>query len=748
MKNPHAFPFGIALLVLTMAPAAASSQVAAQVAGGVSPDSDYSMPVPPGCAIAAESANDLLRSEVRQKERMRNEVTTQQWLDLGCTRILLYRADVFAKEGLLMPLGASWHQGAVESFLAAIAADPDNELAASLLGWLVLNENLVNPDPRIAKSVRQAVLLGVNDSFALRGCALLSRVDSNPETALTCSKRALATGADSTWHLLEVSRRLALLSDTAATARMFDRAVDAAESHNAWPNISWHLGWFLEPEEQAEWDSLPVARRAAWVRNVFASRDVRDGRTPGTRLVEHFTRLDHVDRNFRVDVRRRDQGRFRVGATAENRLVPENILSIALPELVPALRYREYIRPYLDHDDRAAVWMRFGKPSRRATWSGTYHVDPDTLPAGGVLGDSFPAYFSNVREAWRYDLDGARLLLNFEGESFDASAEATRLVTGVLGNYLCDVDVGRCTLTARVGTLGISQETAYRIRREDHEHIVAATTQDDNSHRHEHHLTTVASLHRVWSPANNQLLALIPYAVRLDDLDRSSDSVVVQVAFRQWDSDAGAWRQERATHRVKLPSRIADDDWLTGNLEVATSPGALTWSVIAEQDSSRGGRVSREARPLDRLSDLALSDIVLGSPLQGQTWRPRGGAPVPLAPLGAFDLREPINLFWQVQSRGPVDEMSVSIAIYRDDRSEPSLTVSDRGRLASGLNALTRTIGVERLEAGIYRLELTLELPDGRRIDRSSEIVEGMRPGYVRITDRREAIAAARSSRV
>src|SRR5690606_17542244 len=119
-------------------------------------------------------------------------------------------------------------------------------------------------------------------------------------------------------------------------------------------------------------------------------------------------------------------------------------------------------------------------------------------------------FTSNLREVWRYDLDGGSLLLNFEGEQFDASQEATRLVIGVLGQYLCDVDVHRCNLTMRATTPNtpLSVEHIIQLEDIDQEHLTEATTKDDNSLRTAQHLQTTASLYRLRDPATGELIAL------------------------------------------------------------------------------------------------------------------------------------------------------------------------------------------------------------------------------------------------
>src|SRR5690606_19923663 len=106
--------------------------------------------------------------------------------------------------------------------------------------------------------------------------------------------------------------------------------------------------------------------------------------------------------------------------------------------------------------------------------------------------------------------------------------------------------------------------------------------------------------------------------------------------------------------------------------------------------------------------DLAISDLILGATSQGESWVSPQGNTVPLGPLGAYDRRQPVDVFWQVQSRIARD-VTLTVALFRLGRQEserPVLEVSTKGTVEAGLSEWQRNLGVEHLEAGSYRMEV------------------------------------------
>jgi hypothetical protein len=646
---------------------------------------------------------------------------TDSLLELGCARAQLYVMKSIAREGWRMPSGTSWQEGAIHASMDALDAEPASAAAADLLGAVALMDRRPKLHAAIADRLVRAHDLGARGASALRGCAEIARLAGDADGAVRCSRSAIVAETDVAWHQLNLTRIAYAQGDSLAAQRFFSNALDAS-ADTAWHHVEWHLHWFLEPEELEEWDQLADDARAGWIRSRLAARDIRNGRPSGSRLAEHFARLEHVDRVFRRQLTRHDLARLRHAATPESELPDSFVMKYWEPGLVPAGPYRFHAGAHPEYDDRAAIWMRFGSPVQRIHWTARDWQDPKDPPK--------PFLATNVREVWTYEVDGLTLLLNFEAEKFDGNTEATRLVIGVLGSYLCDVDTWRCNLTTRASSPGfppLNGEHIATLREVDLEHLTQATTKDDHGVRAARTITTLARVHRVWDPASGAVLGVLPYAVRTQDVaDRRDTTTTFTLTVRQWDPGTGAWLEAAIPRALRLPRDRPGDGYLTGHAVVASGAGVSAWSVVAAQDTVAWGRAWADRAPPLGSDALAISDVILGAASQGQRWRTTGGTEVPLAPLGAFDRNEPMTLYWQVKSAIARDELRTTVALYRTDgkSEEPALQIAFTARVAAGLTEELRDVGIGRLDGGRYRVEVVLTDPsDGATVRRSGELL-------------------------
>ena len=685
--------------------------------------------------------DDLLRRERLLSARAPRS-TSDTLAELACTRTKLYLAEAVARESWNMPPGTSWHEGAVRAIGAALRAGAPTLPATELLGLLVLAEPRVDSQANVVTLLRDRMdsgeLLG---GFAVRGCVLTAARLAAWNDLERCALHGLQQGRDSTWLLIEAARSAFAQDDGSGGRRLFERAVGSAKTPPDWEAIGWHLGWFLEPQEAEAWVQLADTARTNWVRDRLAARDIRDGRSVGSRIEAHFRRLRVADSVFRYPIPTRSLARFQYAATPETFLEPEVPKVVEAwhdPGLVAAEPFRNHQRYDPRYDDRAAAYLRFGAPKQRIGWTGRDTARVIKVERGRPVLLRHPNG-TNTREAWLYEIDSQELLLHYESERFTGTADATRFVTGVLGHYLCDVDARRCTLSARSqaafdarnSSVGMSDtplppETIATLREADLEHMTQATTKDDHGVRAVRTITTLARLHRVWDPASGVVVGVVPWAVRTQDVAEERDTTTsFALTVRQWDPIAGAWLETPIPRALRLPNNRPSDGYLTGHAVVASGAGVSAWSVVAAQDTTAWGRSwADRTAPLGG-GALAISDVVLGAESQGQRWRSSGGTEVPLAPLGAFDRNEPMTLYWQVKSTTSRDNLRTAVAFYKTDglSEEPALQIAFTGRVAAGLTEELREVGIANL-AGRYRLEVVLTDPsDGATVRRSGELL-------------------------
>ncbi len=659
----------------------------------------------------------LLAYEVRRAASAAALPTAANWTALGCARALLWDDGAISHDGPLMVSGDSWAVGGLRALLEALKQQPTGEPAARVLALLALDDesDLDALRPAVTAALGRAVAGGVHDAATLRGCSYFGMDAGDTAAVRQCAAMALRAGVDSTWHEVALTRLAFRDADTALGTTLFLRAVAAAHDTASRDEITWQLQWFLTPDEEQEWTTLPASARASWVRDRLASRDVRDGQPPGARLAEQFKRLEYVLANFRLHPARVMDTTFgRIAATPMAPHSDSETLHDCEPGLIAARPYRYFVRWDTRIDDRGVVWMRFGKPDERTFFSHSV-CHPRLL---------------NPRELWKYDVNGQTLLLDFEGEEFGGSVEATRLVTGVLGTYMCDIDPERCYLTNRAESFaGLPAERLEALRFEDAANVAKATTTDDNSPRGLAPIETIAHLHRLWDPVTGERVALVTYALKSSDLAiQHTDTMrtaVVDLSVRQWAAGRGTWSDTTIPKHLRLPDTTLKRTHLTGFVLLPSEPGVTSWSVVATQPAGRRG-ISYDVSG-DSLGSgpLALSDLVIGAASQGLVWN-NHGAEITLAPLDAVNRIEPLSLYYQINSTVPRPKASTNVVLYRiqDGRVADSaaLQVVLESPLPAGISETAPLVDVSRLPKGSYRLDV--RLTDGAVSVRRSTILD------------------------
>ncbi|MBK7596614.1 MAG: hypothetical protein IPJ11_15585 [Gemmatimonadetes bacterium] len=376
--------------------------------------------------VALVANEERLAGRVRDARRA---VTGAQWRDLACGRALLQLIDAPSARGSHeMSPGTSWGAGAIDAALRALALSPSDESAIALLALLTTANAEPEELPRLTALMRTAVDSGVRIPVVLRACSDFAVRSGDGASAHVCADAGLRAGIDSTWHLLRLARQAFLEGDSLGGVAHFIDGAGAARDSLAQLDVDWHLQWFLSPAERAAWSEVDDSSRATWVRDRLIERDVRDGRPPGSRLAEHFARLEHVEKNFRLSI----PAGLREGARSSSNSFQAYDLS---GNRADTTRWNEYRRWQVDFDDRGVIYMRFGAPDKVAV----------NAPKPGSQ-----AYMS-----WRYDVDGTPMFVTFGEVDHDGSAGATTLMTGIYGRGSAASTNGAAAwLSARKPTCG------------------------------------------------------------------------------------------------------------------------------------------------------------------------------------------------------------------------------------------------------------------------------------------------------
>ncbi|MGH7525055.1 MAG: hypothetical protein ACREK8_12150 [Gemmatimonadales bacterium] len=369
------------------------------------------------------------------------------WLVLGLVRLQLAENKVIPHEGPAMPAGVSNELGGTRALIHALELDPGLAAAANALAMAPEPpEGAAAMAPSVAMLRQARALLS---STSLVATAAVEREAGSVDSAIAIERRTLRAGnVDSGIVALALARDLYRTGHPAEGREALLRGA-ATRSDAGRQAYRSQLDWVASPSELAVWDTVPAVARPAWLAGFWSSRDAADGRAAGERLVEHYRRLEYAMAHFRIDASGtdrpttlafvhsndylgEDQGldfAFRHG-----NLCPETASFVADSRRIGADAPERYFQPEQDLvDDRGAMWIRHGPPTRSRRSNST-----------------------EAAEVWRYDRPDGALVLQFRAASFRGTTMSVlvpSLLTMAPGvrNQVCALEASICS---RLGVSG------------------------------------------------------------------------------------------------------------------------------------------------------------------------------------------------------------------------------------------------------------------------------------------------------
>ncbi len=265
-----------------------------------------------------ETTTQLAALEQRRADSAAALKSSNAWFQLACARGLLFARGARAREGLLMPIAASWARGTAAALDQAMAVPGDHTRPSRLLGMLALEalpadglEEKIGPDfvvraEKFAASIAAGVRDSVTDPYFLRGCVAVSLHLADRSTAETCGYRALAAGHDSTWHFLRLAWIAFRAKQLPLGENLFELAVTTAHDSATRAELGWHLfgrnvGQWNQVQYMKSWQrmaseevkalfTLPDSSLLGWVRQRNRELDAITGNY-GDRVARHFLTL-------------------------------------------------------------------------------------------------------------------------------------------------------------------------------------------------------------------------------------------------------------------------------------------------------------------------------------------------------------------------------------------------------------------------------------------------------------------------
>lgn len=670
------------------------------------------------------------------------------WFGRALAKLALSEGRFIPKATGGQPPGRNYYQGFVADLTRAFDRDSAFPPGIQLLSRLLPPQEDRTQPAAFVRALEAAVTTGRPIDPAVH--LILGRAwrtAGQDERALTAFDRFRAAGGDPGLVELERARSLAGLGhlDEAAAAYHHGLELEASGTRRVYRR---DLAWIATEAELAAFDSVPPELLGRWVADFWAVRDAEALRRPGERLREHLRRWSHAHRWFRVlEPERKTDFRLAmrlepdIGPCIESGAKSIDNLTFEDPARLDDARRRERL---LDH--RGVVYIRHGEPAARLAAPGARELDPEAVAAAvplldaAGLDDAAPFVFPTMmetplsghgrQEVWQYLVDGESRLLYFSG-----SLALGRRTPSTLYSYI----PLQPTLLHRVAVIDPRyREVAYavegamaglrrglpvacmaassRLRRESRQAMAASVRSDSYTLLYPQPLDPIIQISAVGQPPAGTGRLLVVFAIpgeRLTPQPLDDGRVRYRIGLRISAVDR--------THNVirgldTLRAFVARDTlpagaWLSGLVELPAPAGAYDVRVAVEEAGGEAGSTAllRGVALGAPRGTLALSDLVLGRNTGGLRWENLGD-PVMLNALNAYMPGDEAPVYYEASGLVPGRSYQTTLAVRPADDEEGrgvSLLFAERAERTT--MHIRRTIGLEGLAEGRYRLRVTLE---------------------------------------
>jgi hypothetical protein len=629
------------------------------------------------------------------------------WYGLALTDLALDSAGYTVKPSMHQPAGMYYRDAAIRALGMALAADSGFAPAAQLLAERLTSTSDPAFNSDVVRAIRRSVSTGV-----MAGpqpwlvFARLQRSLEHPDSALAAFRTYLAAGGDSALGLIEVARSLYANGDTEAAAPVYLRGARRATTADGRAEYRRDLAWIASPRELTTFDSLPPDSVGGWIQSFWGKRGAEELRAPLERLMEHLRRWDYVHSTFVAPQLNTRVAKALRMPLAERGQLP-TALALASPDnssstgasnasfsddAAPADAGQLFQRTYLGVaggesvflDDRAFVYMRHGEPS-------------EIVQSPGLPGGASPL-------SWKYDTPNGPLILHFKCTLYCLLWRFPISLDGLIA-----LDPHYEILAGQYRDGHVTPGLLHRVLSGIDRDLRVGLTTDGFPPHFKHQLSPQAQFYAVGSPSRVLVVFALP-GDRLQGQRLADGGTGYPVTLRLIATNAqGQIARSDTTRRFRSSHALGQGEYLFGLEELRLPPG--TWDVrllVQESGTDAGGAVGRIGVTVPATSSFALSDLVLGREGSGLHWQGPAGA-VPLNPLDAYPHEGAAELYYELSgtTAGTAYQTDIEVTgIYGDAKGTVHLTFNEKA--ATALIRSRRSIGLDKLEPGQYRITVTV----------------------------------------
>ncbi|HEY4322264.1 MAG TPA: hypothetical protein VGM77_13945 [Gemmatimonadales bacterium] len=519
------------------------------------------------------------------------------------------------------------------------------------------------------------------------------------------------------------------------------------------------LAWIASAGELKDWDATSAMLRAEWLRQFWAMRDLRDGRSSGSRLTEQFRRLAEAESMYRFSYPARAKGdTLRLLAMPDYSAA---ISGVALPFHSFAVR-NEVL------DDRGAIYLRQGIPylSMRSTGHGGVELweylragQPLYLSFGASLQIGPPIVVSPWTVTLLKQLDDTALF-NAPVALIATVAADTATTYGYRQTGFCPLKTSLCKAFPDSSDYSFPQINCHagavyanlswrlgdpRVVNLDESHDPAAIAALDSfrtklppqdspyiyeREREEGLWSIDHALHSdVFAiPFSRSISPAIAAHVLADTLGTYQLLIAVELLGKDlphWELDLGraelqyperfhvAALREGDLQRFDFDTTvffhtsklIPGDGHLSTLFALPLGAGRYDVSIWVQQTSDSSGVLVQ----LDTISvgatsnQLQLSDLVLGDVAGSALHWSFGTDSIPVAPSNRFTPGASVNLYYQANGLHVGTTYQTRFEFFRAGNKQPSLAVATSSVASAAAMNVTRTLDLTGLGTGQYQ---------------------------------------------
>jgi len=627
------------------------------------------------------------------------------WFGLGLAELGVGDSEVSVVAGLQTMLGKDALTRSANAFAKSAEVDP------GFVGGLVELSNtamrqLVNTrlDVALAALRRASRTAASQHPEVLLARARVERLAGSPDSALAAVDALLAREPRNAAALLELARvrfQLGRLDGGDPWYRglaLADAPVLASYRRD--------LALVMPESTIVAFDGATATTRGDVARAFFAQRDRDELQREGARLREHYARLDHAQRNFKLVSRNRQydiQERYR--STQD------------------------------DFDDRGVIYVRHGNPDQRLQFN-VPGIEPN--------------------ESWRYQREGGDLIFHFLARQDVQDFRLVESVFDILGfaNAMQARDSGDVNAFVQTEALVRSREPLSplysRMLSAGRGGGAAMQVQERAAGRRSIAIGTQTDSWPLRFPKALEGTLFVAAA--------GADSIgpKIQLAFAvpasalTPDSIAAGYVHDfrmRATvlaldgtlvatldtlRRFLTKGEVPSGEQMLARAPIRVPPGRYT--IRASLEHGRSGLVSRRdtvvvASPV--APRLALADLVVGSRSVRLFWIAEDGDTTWLNPLARFRRTEPVEVTLEISGLAPGTPYRTELRIVRPGggnavtrlfRGSAALRVAFDGVHPGGIETVRREVSLGEVGPGSYLLEVTVSTADGAKETRRQEV--------------------------